>query len=112
MFLLAYIFTAVMGVFISDTTYLGTLSAHTSKSMVLKLPEGTTSVEVYNPNDDTRLDCSFTDLDTGFVGLEQKKVTRCTGVVNNKHPLKLEVEFTNLADKTIDYRVIVKTTTK
>jgi len=112
MFLFAYIFTVAMVALYTDTTYLGTLKSQDSKILVLDLPEGTTSIEVFNPNDDSKLNCSFTDLGTEFIGLEQNKVTRCTGRVNNKQPLKLEVSFTNLADKVIDYRVIVKTTTK
>ncbi len=90
---------------IIDSTYLGQLKPHETKTITVSLSEGSNKIEVFNPYEESSFNCSFTDAESGFTGLVQDNVTRCVGHTDVKYPLKVIVKFTSLSDKSVDYRV-------
>lgn len=91
---------------LSDTTYIRSLNSNETQSVKVAIPEGHTTIEVFNPYEETKLNCSFTDVSTKFTGLEEKNTNVCRGTVNTKFPLVIEVKTTNLSNKAIEYRVV------
>lgn len=88
----------------NDVTTLGTLQPHQTKMRTFNLIEGVNKINVSSDEDDALFTCRFYN-DGGFVGLEQVNVPNCSGTVNLKLPMTLQLEITNSSNKTLDYRV-------
>ena len=91
---------------VSDTTYLGTLKAHETKTTKVAVPAGQTTIEVFNPVDETRFTCVFVETAIGTVQLTQTDVGVCRWALNTKVPVVISVNATNLAATGIEYHIV------
>ena len=91
---------------VTEHTYAGTLKSRETKTTKVDVPAGQTTIEVFNPVDETRLNCSFIDTATNKVQLEQVNVGVCRWSFGTKIPVVINVSATNLAPTGIEYQVI------
>ena len=91
---------------VPNYTYIGLLKPSEIRTVKISVPAGQTTIDVYNPYNETKFDCEFKDTATGFVGLEQKNVVACSGKINTKAPLVIEVKTKNLDKGVVDYWIV------
>lgn len=97
--------------FAYDMTYMFSAKAHQTSQMVVHLPTGKSTVEVFGSNNET-ISCTFIDRGTGNIAYESKDTTRCVGNANLGLPASMLAKITNNGDRDIDYRIWVHDSAK
>lgn len=87
-----------------NKSYLGSLEPGQTKTKTFNLVEGNNEIVVRSSDDDALFTCLFHN-DNGFTGLEQVKVPNCSGKLELKTPMTLELEITNETGKSLDYEI-------
>jgi hypothetical protein len=90
-----------------DITYCGLLKTHSTKQVVVELPTGKSTIEVWGSNHE-KINCLFVDKGTGNKAFEAEDTELCSGTANLSLPAVILARITNNTDSDIDLSIEVK----
>lgn len=94
-----------------DQTYLSRIKATQTREVLVELPNGKSTVEVWG-TDKENISCTFIDRGTGNVAYESKDTQRCVGRADLSLPAHMLAKITNNGNKDLDVRIWVHDTAK
>lgn len=95
----------------TEVTFMGSLKPGQTKSRSFDLIEGQNIIDLVSDDNDAVFSCKF-NSDSGFTGLSQERVGNCSGKLNIKLPITVNLEFKNETDKNLDYKIRFQHTKK
>lgn len=94
-----------------DMTYLSGVKAHDTKQVLVEIPQGKHTVEIWG-TDGEMISCTLIDRGTGNVAYKADNVQRCVGRADLSLPANVLAKITNNGNKDLEFRIWVHDTAK
>jgi len=93
-----------------DMSYMGPIKAKETKQVKIHLPSGRSTVEVWEPTDNGKLDCKFATSAYSGIEVEQDNTNKCIISFDVKDDTDYMVKISNLEVKDSNWRIWVHDT--